>query len=167
MRDAMRAGHYLLIDGKQYPVAIDGGIVEETNTDTASVTSGCFASDIYVIPVSVRGGLGVTFFEYLDYMKGAMIGAADGNYANDDFWTDGGRYLWHKKPPTNWCIQHLAKIEPRLVLLTPHLAGRLQNVQYCPLQHERDALPDDPYFVDGGVTSRAAPSFYSDWNLPA
>jgi hypothetical protein len=59
-------------------------------------------------------------------------------------------------------------VEPRIILLTPHLAGRLQNVVYVPLQHERESLPSDPYWVDGGVsTARAAPSFHSDWNLLA
>ena len=125
-------------------------------------------NDIYFVPLTVRGGLATTYWEYLDYSRGAMVGAADGNYAPGDFWTDGGRYLWHKKPALNWCVQLLAKIEPRIILLTPQLAGRLQNVQYCPLQHERTPFPGDPYFVNGGVsTARSGPSFYSDWNLPA
>ena len=45
----------------------------------------------------------------------------------------------------------------------PWLAARLQNVQYCPLQHTRQPFPDDPYFVDGGRTSRPGPSFYDIW----
>lgn len=166
LRDDMRNGSYLLIDGVRYPVIEDDGIVEETAGDNANIDEGCFASDIYVIPLSVRGGLQVTYWEYLDYSRGAMIGAADGNYSPGDFWTDGGIYLWHKKPPLNWCVQWTAKTEPRVLLLTPHLAGRVTNVQYCPLQHPRDSIKDDPYFIDGGVTSRTGSTFYSDWNRP-
>lgn len=163
MRDTMRRGRYLLIDGDEIPVVIDDGIVEESSGDTNRVSIGCYASDIYFIPLTVRGGYQVTFWEAFDYANGTMQAIRDGRY-DTDFWTDGGRYLWHKKPPTNWCVQLISKIEPRIILLTPHLAGRITNVQYCPLQHTRDSLPSDDYFVNGGVyTPRAAPSLYSDW----
>lgn len=165
MRDQMRAGKYLLIDGIRIPVVEDDGIVEETDADNINILAGQFASDIYFIPTSVRGGRASTFFQYLDYVQGAMIAVQDGRLG-DDFWTDGGRFLWHKKPPLNWCTQWVAKIEPRIILLTPQLAGRVQNVRYQPLQHTRSPFPDDPYFVDGGETSRAGPSLFSDWNLP-
>ena len=165
MRDAMRGGRYLLIDGIQYPVIIDDGIEEEDEGDAAAINQGEYASDIYFLPLSVRGGYSTLFWETFDYANGTMQAIRDGRYESD-FWTDGGRYLWHKKPPTNWCVQLIAKIEPRLILLTPQLAGRITNVKYSPLQHVRDALPTDNYFVDGGVyTPRAAPSLFADWQL--
>ena len=165
MRDAMRNGNYLMIDGTKIPVIIDTMIEEEVSGDSVYIDEGCFASDIYLIPLTIRGGRQVTFMHYFDYNQGPMKAVRDGSYSNY-FWTDGGRYLWHAKPPVNWCVQHIAKTEPRLILLTPQIAGRLTNVQYCPLQHVRDAHPDDDYFVDGGVTERTSPSHYSDWNLP-
>lgn len=165
MRDAMRNGEYLIIDGERIPVIIDSYIQEEMSGDNAKIDEGCFASDIYFVPLTIRGGRQVTFFHYFDYSASPMQSIVDGRYT-DYFWTDGGKYLWHKKPPVNWCIQHIAKTEPRLILLTPQIAGRITDVQYCPLQHERDAHPDDDYFVDGGVTERVSPSHYSDWNLP-
>lgn len=164
-RDSMRNGNYLLVDGMQIPVFLDSAITEQTNTTNANVPSGQFSSDIYVVPLMVKGSYAATFMEYLDYSQGAMIGASDGRYSDGTFWTDGGRWLWHRKPPLNWCIQWLLKIEPRVILRTPQLAGRIQNVRYAPLQHTRDPFPGDPYFVDGGLTSRAGPSYYSDWNL--
>ena len=166
-RDAMRTegGEFLLIDGFRFPVVIDDGIVEEDDSDNVNILAGQFASDIYFIPMTVLGGRPVTFMEYLDYNQGAMIAIQDGR-AGADFWTDGGRFLWHKKPPLNWCLQWITKIEPRVILLTPQLAGRIQNVRYAPLQHTRDPFPDDAYFVDGGETSRLGPSLFSDWNLP-
>lgn len=167
MRDAMRNGMYITIDGENYPVVLDDSIPEDTNTTNANVTSGCFASDIYVVPRTIRGGMSVLYWEYYNYSGSVMQGINDGNYG-DDFWTDGGRFLWHKKPPVNWCVQWIAKTELRVILRTPQLAGRLLNVQYCPLQHTRDPFPDDPYHVNGGVsTARPGPSLYSDWNLPA
>lgn len=167
MRDAMRDGMYLLIDGVRYPVIIDDGIVEENRADSASIPIVGFASDIYIVPLTIRDGtMAATFLEYFDYSadNAAMDVAGVGGWSETFFWTDGGRYLWHRKPPLNWCVQMLAKIEPRLVLLTPHLAGRVTNVVYVPLQHERDAINEDDYFVDGGVQSRSAGRLYSDWN---
>jgi hypothetical protein len=106
----------------------------------------------------------VTFWQYFDYSAGTLPAIADiraGSY----YWTDGGRYLWHLKPPLNWCVSQIAKIEPRVLLLTPHLAGRITNVVYCPLQHTRDSHPDDDYWFDGGVyTPRAVPSYYNEWH---
>ncbi len=164
-RDQMRAGSYLLIDGIQVPVIMDDGIVEETDADNANILAGQFASDIYFVPLTHRGGSASTFMQYLDYNQGFMTAVADGRLG-DDFWTDGGRFAWHKKPPLNWCNQWVSKIEPRVILLVPQLAGRLQNVRYAPLQHTRDPFPADPYFVDGGETARLGPSLFSDWNLP-
>jgi hypothetical protein len=168
MRDDMRNNMYLLIDGIKYPVIIDTGIVELTGTTSSKVKSGCFASNIYVIPRVVRGGLVSTYWEYLDYSQTAMIALQDGanNLGVIDFWTDGGRYLWHRKPPANWCIQWQAKIEPRVILRTPQLAGKVLDVAYCPMQHIREPNPSDPYFVDGGVDTRPGPSLWSDWNHP-
>lgn len=164
MRDDMRAGNYLVLDGKRYDVILDSNIREETNTTSARVTSGCFASDIYIVPLTVRGGMPVTYWETRNYRDSLALAADMGPGLETYFWTDDGRYLWHRKPPQNFCMQYVAKIEPRLILRTPHLAGRLTNVQYCPLQHERDVRNSDPYFVNGGVsTGRPQQTLYSDW----
>lgn len=167
MRDDMRQNNYLVLDGRRYEVILDSNIREETNTQSANVSSGCFASDIYILPLTVRGGMPVLYWETRNYRESlalaADMGGADAGL-NTYFWTDDGRYLWHRKPPQNFCMQYLAKIEPRIILRTPHLAGRLTNVQYCPLQHERDVRNSDPYFVNGGVsTGRPQNTLYSDW----
>lgn len=164
MRDAMRAGKYLLIEGTQVEVIIDDGIIEHNRSGNANIPIGGYASDIYLVPLTVRGGIPATYWEVFDY-GAALQAAQDAHYAQE-FWTDDGRYLWAKEPNTRWCTLLSAKIEPRIILRTPQLAGRVLNVSYVPLQHQRDALPTDYYFVNGGVsTARAAPSYYSDWNL--
>ena len=56
------------------------------------------------------------------------------------------------------------KTEQRVVLRAPHLAGRIDNVMYEPIQHLRDSDPDSDYFMDGGVSYRTAPrTSYSVW----
>lgn len=168
MRDEMRNNMYLIADGIKYPVVTDTGIFENTNTNNNKVSNSCFASDIYVVPVVVRGGLVSTYWEYLDFQKTAMDAIADGSGAGgySNFWTDGGRYLWTRKPPTNWCVKWAAMIQPRVILRTPQLAGRITNIQYCPLQHVRtpqNAAGNDPYALGGGVGARPAPSLYAEW----
>ena len=157
MRDEMRQGRYLVVDGARVQVAIDDGLVELTHSDNSSVQSGSFASDIVILPLTVQGNKAVLFWEYFDY-SGPMAAFNPAVQAampliNNFFWTDGGQYIWHLKPPTNWCVQWVGAVEPRIILLTPHLAGRITNVVYTPLMNVRGAYPDDPGYVNGGNTS--------------
>ncbi len=163
-RDQMRQGSYLLIDGIKVPVIEDDGITEESSEDSANVPEAHYASDIYFLPLSVKGGYGTLYWEYKDYSQGMMLAVGDGKL-NQHYWTDGGRFAW-TYGVKNWCAVWESLIEPRIILRTPQLAGRIQNVLYQPLQHVRTPFPDDPYFANGGATSRTGPSLYSDWNLP-
>jgi len=165
MRDAMRNGNYLLVDGMRVPVVVDDCIMEENHNDNASIPVSGFASDIYFVPFSARGGTVRTiYWEYYDYRNDVLpaINAVGGPRF---FWSDGGTFLWTMLTPQVWCIDWAAKMEPRLILRTPQLAGRLTNVVYVPLQHTDDPLPSQYYHVDGGVTDgRPWPSPYSDWD---
>lgn len=165
MRDSMRQGRYLLIDSQRIEVIFDDGIVEESHTNNGAIRNTCFASDVYFIPLTVMGGTPVTYIEYFIQGNAMTQEALDMMYNNFYRITGNGAYIVHAKPPNNWCIQWLAKIEPRVIMRTPFLAGRLNNVEYCPLQHTRQPLPTDPYFVNGGNIDRAAfpPSFYNEW----
>lgn len=159
-RDEMRAGKYLLIDGERVSVVLDEGIPEDTNTTNGSVASGCFSSDIYIIPMSVVGGRAVTFLEYFDYGNPSISSAlAAGNGTMGR--VEGAFLTWWRQ--TNTCVVWQSKVEPRLVLRTPWLAARLQNVVYCPVQHEPSGFPDDPYFTLEGKSDRPGPSLYSLW----
>jgi hypothetical protein len=163
MREDMRAnmydysGQYLLIDGQKVPVIIDDAITETENGD------GSFTASLYFIPFTVLGGTPVTFLEYFNYdgpngsLEFAKLFAPGDSY----YTTDNGRFMWHKKPPTNFCVQILAKTEPRLLLLTPYIAARLTNIRYLPLEHERSPFTESSYWVDGGNTTYPAPSLYT------
>lgn len=165
MRDEMRgdlmnrSGQYLLIDGERVPVVIDDGIEE------LGIGAGTFRSSIYLVPLTVLGGTEVTYMEYLNYdapngaLASARMMAPEGSYRT----SDGGRFLWHNKPPEMFCLQVAVKTETRLILRTPFLAARLTGVQYTPIQHERDAFTDGTYFVNGGATSYngLGPSYYT------
>jgi hypothetical protein len=167
MKFDMRDGKYLLVDNVKVPVIIDDCIAEENSSDDQSITAGCFASDIYFVPFTARGGtIKTLYWEYYDYRNDVLPAARDAHALPTFFWSDNGVFLWGLKAPDNWCVEVISKVEPRLILRTPQLAGRLQHIMYCPLQHTDDPLPSQDYHVNGGVpTGRPGPSPFSEWNL--
>lgn len=165
-RDEMRNGRFLMIDGRRFPVILDDCVPEENHADSNSIALGGFASDIYIVPFSARGGtIRTLYWEYFDYSAGALPASRDARLPFW-FWSDGGAFLWGLKAPDNWCLEIISKVEPRLILRTPQLAGRLTNVQYVPLQHPDDPLPSQDYHVNGGVkTGYPHSSPFSEYNL--
>jgi len=166
LRDQMRGnlesrtGQFLLVDGQRIDVILDDAIPE---TETSP---GVFSADIYILPLTVLGSVPVLFQEYFNYNTpgGAMEGARILAPADSYYTSDGGAYFWHKKPPTNLCVQIAVWSRSRTVLRTPYIAGRITDVGWAPLtEHERSPFTDSGYFVNGGKTSRAGygPSFYS------
>jgi len=168
LRDNMRAGMFLDINGRRHPVVIDDGIVEyNEETGQGNLVAGDFASTIYLVPITVRGGTQATFYETKDYrFTAAEMAASPGGMLQDQFWTDDGRFLWTLDRQL-WCYILAGKIEPRILLRTPMLSGKLEYIKYTPVQHFRDYASTSDYFVKGGVPSRPAPSFWGTWNLPA
>lgn len=147
MRDEMRNGNFLWVDGAQLEVIIDEAITPVTADAGATYTA-----PMYFIPLTVLGNTDVTYIEYFDYgqpggsLEAAQVLAPDGSYSV----SDNGRFLWHKKPPTNFCVQLLAKTETRLIMLTPFLAARIINIKYAPLMVTRSPYPGDSNYVAGG-----------------
>jgi len=159
-RDRMRQSMTIDINGYTYPVVTDIGIPEQTNIEDGNVPAGCYASSIFMIPLSIVGNFPVTYMEHVNYQAGARdVSLLQGK---EVFWTDRGRYSWALDSQL-WCYELVAKIEPRVVLRTPQLAGRIDHVGYCPLQHTRVSDPSSPYFFDGGVSIRATPSVHAVW----
>lgn len=162
LRDEMRNGSFLLIDGTRVEVVIDEAITE------TALAGSSFRSSIYFVPMTVLGGTPVTFMENINYdAPGGALEFARSTAPSDTYFTsDGGRFLWLKKPPTNFCVQVIVKTEPRVLLLTPHIAARMTNVKWTPLAHERDWETDGSFYVDGGGTKRDiyGPSYYSPTN---
>lgn len=167
-RDDMRVNKYLLIDGVRVPVIVDDCIMEQESTDNQNIPIGSYASDIYFVPFSARGGTFRTmYWEYFDYRNAVLPDATLAHSVPPFFWSDNGVFLWGLKAPDNWCLEVICKTEPRMILRTPQFAGRLQNVCYAPIQHTDDPLPSQDYWTNGGVpTGRPFPSPYAEWNLP-
>jgi hypothetical protein len=153
-RDAMRNGMYLDINGRRYPVIVDTGVFEHNSTNNGNLIPGEYASSIYMVPLTISGSMPVTYRQYVDYRRAEPdVRLLRG--LEDFFWTDGGVYSWAVEQ-IKWCFKMALKTEQRVVLRTPHLAGRIDNVKYSPLQHLRDPDPDSAYWFDGGVSARSA-----------
>lgn len=153
MRDDMRNNHYLLVDGERVEVVIDDAIAQ---TDPAA---GVHESAIYFVPNGTVGGVPLLYWDFYD-MRGANP-AIEALTPQGSFQVlGGGRYLLHRKPPTNECIQARMIARPRLILRAPFLAARLTDVRYTTYINERSPFPADPAFYNGGNTTYPAPSFY-------
>lgn len=149
-RDAMRQGRYFMVDGEKIEVVIDDNIIE-------THSGGQYTTSVYIVPLTVLNGVEVTYGEYIDYTmaNGAMDFARRWGVGSFFSPSDGGRFLWHFKPPNNFCVQWLAKTEPRIIMLTPQFAARFTDVKYTPFQHEPSPWTDEYDYRNGGVYIRA------------
>ena len=165
MRDEMRTGNYIIINGNRYQVVLDDGIFEYTNANNASVPAGHWASAIYFVPLRVRGNFPALYWEHIDYTElQRQLSPLGAGMRNTPFWTDNGRWLWVYRE-NGYCFDLQVKTEPRVILRTPHLAAKIQNVRYHPMEHLRSPFPDSPYWKNGGVSFRPEDTDgYAIWN---
>lgn len=152
IRDSMRNGNWIEVNGHRYTVVEDDGIFEHNSTNNANLIPGEYASTIYFVPLSITGGFPVTYRQHVNYKNGA--GDIALLHGKETFWTDRGIYNWALEQ-VKWCYKLAAKTEQRVVLRTPQLAGRIDAVKYSPMQHLRSPFADSPYFADGGVSLRS------------
>lgn len=154
LRDDMRRNNYLVIEGQRVEVILDDAIPESEEDP------GVFQSDVYLLPISVNGTAAI-YFQYYDFGNGELMQAIGNGVlarvmANGAFLDTPSQKLY--------CFSFQARIEPRLIMRTPWLAGRLNDVQYAPYATPRQPFPDDPYYTEpGGVDSQPGPSYYKPW----
>ena len=162
-RDAMRQSQMLTVNGRSYRVILDDGIYMHDSTH-ASLGAGEFASSIYMLPLSVNGGFPVLEIQYLDFRNGdtsAFPGFAQNAESMLDA-SDGGRYMW-AMVQSGWCFKFKARIEPRVVLRAPQLAGKIQRVKWAPMSMPQSPYPGKTYAQAGGLSVTTAPTDYAVW----
>jgi hypothetical protein len=145
LRLEMMRGQYLLIDGLQWPVVFSEGITRE------GVGANHFKADMYFVPVSWQNTPLLTL-EYfpLDNPVAAeyfnWLGADNETVLNNGMWAAG-----EKEVP--FCKEYHFYTKQRLILETPHLAGRIDDVRFTFRANPRLADPADTwYYADGGKT---------------
>jgi hypothetical protein len=157
MSAEMQRDMVLEVNGRRWPVVIDHGIFEFNHeNDSGNLGDGEFASNIYLVPMRALGR-DVTFLQYKDYNADmSMLRNVEGA----PYWVvEGGRYLITTRQQA-WCQTIMVKTEPRIVMQTPQIAGRIDHVKYVPKLHTRQPFQTDLYFVDGGLSVRPTPSWY-------
>lgn len=155
-RDKLRNTRRLPIEGKDYEFVVDDAITE---TIAAGGVVGTYQSDLYIVPLTANGQP-MLFWEYFPMVEQAIAAAnqlAPGGYFST---LDNGRFLFSRLTPTHTCVQVEIIERPRLILMAPFLAARIQNLRYTYSIHERDWNTDSPYFADGGGTGTDLPYFY-------
>lgn len=158
MRNEMRAGHYLLIDGEKVPVIIDTTMAE------TNIGNGNFQSDVYLLPLkSATLGGQLLYIDYFDYrgpfgMQDIInqLGPQDEYRVSPD-----GRYAIHFLGGTSFCKQVEIRTRKRIILRAPFLAARIEDAQYAVYQHEREWEPGTSFYENGGATSFTGPTYES------
>jgi hypothetical protein len=142
MRDTMRQQRYLMLNGKQIRVNLADGIEQTVNGEG-------FSTSIYFIPI-VAGGERVTFIDGFDQNNAEiqelvqLLGSNDYRTSNAGFWA-------MTKRQTGMCFELLFAAQPRLIMRTPWLAARIENVNYKLTNgYSRSPYPSEPYYANGG-----------------
>lgn len=146
MRDEMRTGSFLLVNGQRWPVVtVDGELIGRT-----AVGAG-FSSTIYIIPMTAMGRK-VTFIEGFDLgsADGAAWRSLGGSEGGVDV-TNGGLYMITSLR-SHACMEWKFHMQPRLVCRTPWLGARITGVNYNlpDFAWNRSAYPGTQYFANGG-----------------
>ena len=145
MRREFLSGQYIMVDGKPLPVVFSEGIPQTTPA------ANTFESDMYIIPVS-WAGMSLCRLEYFP-MDNSYLQEFD-NFAgtqrialNNGMWLSGAE-------ETAFCKEYQFANKMRLILETPWLAGRIDNLQYTFAAPIRNALPSGSFYYDGGTSYR-------------
>lgn len=158
MRDEMRAGMYLLIDGEKVPWVSDNVLTE------FNIGSGAFQSDTYLLPVrSASLGGQLLYMDYFDYNGPFGMSAIISELGPRDEYrvSPDGRFAIFFMGGTAFCKQVMMRTRKRIILRAPFLAVKIEDERYAVYAHEREWEPGTSFFEDGGLTSFAGTSFYS------
>lgn len=145
LRLEMMNGRYILVDGVPIPVVFTEGIAQTTPA------ANTFESDMYVVPVS-WAGMPLLRLEYFpmdnQYLQEfSQFAGHQREVLNNGMWLASSE-------ETAFCKELHFGTRMRLILETPFLAGRIDNLQYTFSANIRNALPGASFYQDGGTTYR-------------
>lgn len=144
IRLEMLRGQYLLVEGIPVPVIFSDGIPLEGQGNNV------YQADMYLVPIAWKG-LRLLKFEYFNlgnqYITewNGFINPDKRRVLNNGFYAMGYQ-------STGFCDQFLFASTMRLILETPFLAGRIDNVNFTYLAQTRNAIPGQSLYVNGGTS---------------
>lgn len=147
-QDAMFGGKFIPVNGgERVPVILSTGMAE-----TASENG--FSRTIYCVPLTVLGGIPVTYLEGFNMANNSMMALLQTVPPNELQLMNGGLYLMTFNR-TNACVEYIANAMLRLVMRTPQLAGRVDAV-YANMVNSDPGLPGYSLYQASGRTFLSA-----------
>lgn len=139
----LERNQYLLFDNGYIPVLFSDGL------ERPGVAADTYRSDFLLMPLNF---IDMEYYPADNPYATEWINATG---ANDDIdFMNGGMYKVIREM-TRGCMEYIFQAKMRAHLLTPQLAGRIDNVQFTSRTYVRDARPDESWYVDGGDTQIA------------
>jgi len=146
LRDMMKSGSYVMIDGEEVPVIFDDGVAYTVNS-----TTGVYTSDVYIVPLRWMG-TPLTYMEYQPFRLGSQVpddlAAFQSVYGHEIEFVNNGFYIGGMVRSGAFCVSRVFFNRTRLRMDYPFLAARVDDITYTPTITYRD--PDS--FAGGGVT---------------
>lgn len=154
LRVEMFQGQYLLIDGERVPVVLTDGITVERSGNNL------YLADIFILAVN----WGATPLMHIEYFP------MDNQYANEyanqngfkivDYMNNGLYIVGHRN--TGLCLEWLFGAQMRLIVETPFLCSRLDDVAFNYYANTRRADPGYTFwYADGGRSYVPVPTTLS------
>lgn len=129
LRQQLQSSQRIDVNGRTYRVIID----DSMPVTTVAGPPASHTSDIYFLPLRVEGQP-TLFIDAADYRAvDQALRPVPGGLGGLRGWHDGGTIL-SVVSSLNYCFSITSKVEAGIVLLAPHLAGRIMNVRACRLQ---------------------------------
>lgn len=155
IRLEMLRGQYLLVEGIPVPVIFSDGM------QFAGQGNNTYISDIFLVPVSWAGRrlLRLEFFNLGNQWSQEYV-----NFLNPQrrMVINNGLYAVGYQS-TGFCDDYLFASQMRMILETPFLAGRLDDVLFTYQAATRNAIPGQSLYSNGGV-SFVVPRGYAPTN---
>jgi hypothetical protein len=145
IRDAMYQGMYLTVDGENVEVLLSAGV------PAPGIGNVTYSSDIFLIPMNWNG-------RPLTYRQFFPLNNAEAQQflemENDAKVINNGLYAVGKRSTNGLCTKFEFYSKHRLILDTPFLAGRVNDVSFAYRASTFDTRVGESLYVNGGVSSR-------------
>lgn len=146
LRLEMMNGQYLLIDGQAVPVVFSEGI------PNPAIANNTYEADFYFVAFNWNGSplLRMEYFNLANPYAREYASFVD---PQNTMVLNNGLYLVSKSYQGS-CMQYKFDARFRMIVETPFLCGRIDNVNYSFLAPVREAIPGTSFYQNGGSTYR-------------
>jgi hypothetical protein len=145
-RVQMLSGQYVLLDGVQVP------LISSEGQSLEGIANNTYRNDVFIVPMNWMG-TPLTRIEWfpMDNTSTSEFASAFGNTGVGTL--NNGMFLTGNRN-TGLCIEYHFQARFRLILETPFLAARVDNVEYSYVLNTTEAIPGGSLYRDGGVSYR-------------